>query len=89
MPLFKRPLIVVEKRGGVLLTSLGRAKTLHVAKGVLVSRSGLLCGGQHAVAFTSQHARGCDLGAEYGAEGRTHTALPAGALLWGAGRPGL
>ena len=57
MPLFKIPLIVVERRGRVLLISLGWAETLHVAKGVLVSLSGLLRGRQNAVGFISQHAR--------------------------------
>lgn len=52
---FKIPLAAEEKRGRVLLIPLGRAETFHVAKGVLVSCSGL-GDRQHAVPFISEPA---------------------------------
>lgn len=79
------PITVVEERGGVLLLiSVGQVKTLHAAKGVSLVREFL-----HSVSFTSQHAQGCGFGTERGVESRPFKALPAGALLWGMGHPGM
>lgn len=86
VPSSKILITVAQKRWRVLLLLvLGQVKTFHTAKSVLASHSGLQHDRQHAVPFISHHPWGCD----FGAVGRTHLALPAGAFLCGVGLPGL